>query len=106
MILHSLWAGSPVVTDTGCCPSAAQAQLLPGPSRPQSEPAARRPQGQDTHRDTTDRSIVLERSVAAARLNGEGQLNQPLHTMQCRAVLAVSVSSLRPAQWPSRSDRD
>jgi hypothetical protein len=27
MILHGLRAGSPVVTDNGCCPSAAQAQL-------------------------------------------------------------------------------
>src|SRR4029453_16743211 len=32
-ILHGLQGSSPVVTDTGCCPSAAQSQLLPGPSR-------------------------------------------------------------------------
>jgi hypothetical protein len=36
MILHGFWADSPVVTDPGCCPSAAR-RSHPGPSGPQSE---------------------------------------------------------------------
>jgi hypothetical protein len=28
MILHCLWAGSPVITNTGCCPSAARGTTL------------------------------------------------------------------------------
>jgi hypothetical protein len=36
MILHGLWVGSPLVTDTGCCPSAAR-RSYPGPAGPQSD---------------------------------------------------------------------
>ena len=39
MILHGLRAGSSVVTNTGCCPSAAR-RSHPGPSGPQSESLA------------------------------------------------------------------
>jgi hypothetical protein len=41
MILHSLRAGSPVVTDTGCCPSAAPTAPT-RPSGPHTESSALR----------------------------------------------------------------